>query len=171
MKTPDLPLRDIHLPEPVSWWPLAPGWWLCIALLVALGAALAWWWHGAPLRRVRQAALAELGAIDAGYGRNADGHACAQSLSRLLRRLALLAGDAQAAHLNGAALLAVLNGLGRTPLPEEIITLLDTAPYSPRAAAAIDAARFRDATRDLERWLRHLRVPRDRLLMLRHAAV
>jgi hypothetical protein len=24
----NLPIRDIHLPEDISWWPLAPGWWL-----------------------------------------------------------------------------------------------------------------------------------------------
>jgi len=28
-----LPLRDIHLPDPIGWWPLAPGWWGVLALL------------------------------------------------------------------------------------------------------------------------------------------
>ena len=32
-------LRDIHLPEPISWWPPAPGWWI---LAVASCALLAW---------------------------------------------------------------------------------------------------------------------------------
>ncbi len=29
-------LRDIHTPDPVSWWPLAPGWWVLITLLILL---------------------------------------------------------------------------------------------------------------------------------------
>ncbi|PXF63765.1 DUF4381 domain-containing protein [Kangiella spongicola] len=31
-------LRDIHQPEPVSWWPLAPGWWIIIGLVVLIAA-------------------------------------------------------------------------------------------------------------------------------------
>ena len=171
MKTPELPLRDIHLPEPVSWWPLAPGWWLCIALLVVVGAALAWWWHGMPLRRLRRAARAELTAIEHAYRRDGDRHACAQALSRLLRRLALLGEDAEAAHGHGDALQAVLNRLGKTPLPADVIALTRSAPYSPSAAAAIDAERYHEATRQLGQWLSQLRVPRTRLSMARHAAV
>jgi len=29
-------LRDIHLPEPISWWPLAPGWWLAALVFIVL---------------------------------------------------------------------------------------------------------------------------------------
>ena len=33
-----LPLRDLHLPDAIGWWPLAPGWWVLIALsLLGLG--------------------------------------------------------------------------------------------------------------------------------------
>lgn len=29
-------LRDIHLPEPISWWPLAPGWWLITVIVFTM---------------------------------------------------------------------------------------------------------------------------------------
>ena len=31
-----LQLQDIHLPESASFWPLAPGWWILFALIVAI---------------------------------------------------------------------------------------------------------------------------------------
>ena len=38
MNTPDplAQLRDIHLPEPVSWWPPALGWWLVAMTVMTL---------------------------------------------------------------------------------------------------------------------------------------
>jgi len=34
-------LRDVHLPDAVSWWPLAWGWWVLLILLtLSVGAAL-----------------------------------------------------------------------------------------------------------------------------------
>ena len=33
-------LRDIQTPEPVSWWPMAPGWWILIVLAVILSFVL-----------------------------------------------------------------------------------------------------------------------------------
>jgi hypothetical protein len=31
-------LRDIHHPDPISWWPLAPGWWALAVLLLVCSA-------------------------------------------------------------------------------------------------------------------------------------
>ena len=32
MDPEQIPLRDLHLPEAIGWWPLAPGWWILIAI-------------------------------------------------------------------------------------------------------------------------------------------
>ena len=171
MQPAPLPLRDIHLPTPVSWWPLADGWWLCVALLVLAAVALAWWWRGTPSRRARRAALAELAEIESHYARDGDGHACAQAVSRLLRRLALLAGDTRAAHARGDALPEVLTSLSKTPLPIGVVEIVREAPYSPAAAAAINAQLYIQTTAQLRAWLRRLRVPRNSIPNARHVAV
>jgi hypothetical protein len=35
-------LRGIHLPDPISWWPLAPGWWVLIIIFIG-GLSWALW--------------------------------------------------------------------------------------------------------------------------------
>ena len=50
-----LPLRDLHLPDAIGWWPLAPGWWVVIALVAALLGYILWrvykhWQFNAPRR-------------------------------------------------------------------------------------------------------------------------
>jgi len=83
-------LRDWHLPEPVSWWPPAPGWWLVAALGLVLAVVGVRWWR---VRRRRtaptRAALAELAALRSRHEQGVDGRSFAAAISVLLRRLAL----------------------------------------------------------------------------------
>jgi len=54
-------LRDIHLPEPISWWPPAPGWWvLALLSLAVLGYGLYRFIQHRRNNLYRRQALAEL---------------------------------------------------------------------------------------------------------------
>jgi hypothetical protein len=59
-------LHDIVAPLPVSlWWPLAPGWWILLALSVVIGTWISIkWWKRWRANAYRRAALAELDGID-----------------------------------------------------------------------------------------------------------
>jgi len=81
-------LRDIHLPEPISWWPLAPGWWVLSACAVALAAGVARWWRHQELSWQASAA-AELDAIEACFAQGGNASELGAALSALLRRTAL----------------------------------------------------------------------------------
>lgn len=103
--SPDLlaGLRDIHLPEPVSFWPPAPGWWLALLLLV-LATAGAVLWTRARRRSLRRAALAELAELRSDYDASADAALLARRLSGLVRRVALARfGAKRVASLHGEA--------------------------------------------------------------------
>lgn len=77
-------LKDIHLPEPVSWWPPAPGWWIlalfCLTLIVI---TVRWLIRRYRYRAAIREALAELDNIN-----ETDQH-WPQQLNALLKRLTL----------------------------------------------------------------------------------
>jgi len=81
-----LPLRDIHLPGPIGWWPLAPGWWLLIALLLVGVAAYAVYYYFGRHRRV---ALRAVRRVQAALEQGAEPVACLQNVSTVLRRFAM----------------------------------------------------------------------------------
>ena len=107
-------LRDWHLPDPVPWWPPAPGWWLVAGLALAVCALALHWWlrrrrQGAPAR----AALGELERLGAGLVADGDERRYAAAVSALLRRLALVRYPReQVAGLTGADWLAFLDRSG-----------------------------------------------------------
>lgn len=92
-------LRDIQLPEPVSWWPLAAGWWVLVAVgLVALVAGGYWVVRRHQRRYYRRLAQRELDAI---FTQSDDATLQLERCSELLKRVALSAYGQPAASLSG----------------------------------------------------------------------
>jgi hypothetical protein len=89
-----LPLRDIHLPGAVGWWPPALGWWLLAGLLLAGLVAWGIQWFRA---RHRRAALRALRRVRVALEQGAEPVACLQSVSTVLRRYAMTTAAARAA--------------------------------------------------------------------------
>ena len=111
MDPTELPLRDLHLPDAIAWWPLAPGWWALIAVALVLAAWLL-------LRAVRQYrfnaprryALRTLAELEASYLSHRNPVRLGRDVSELLRRgmLAYAPRD-EVAGLTGEAWLAWLD--------------------------------------------------------------
>ena len=90
MDPEQIPLRDLHLPEAIGWWPLAPGWWLLIALAVVLLAYLLRVYLRTRARgAARRHALRQLDILAAEFERHHDAVAFSSGLSELLRRTML----------------------------------------------------------------------------------
>ncbi len=84
-----LTLRDIHLPEAISWWPPAPGWWVLLGFCFLIVFSV-WLFRLIQHRRsVRVAAFRELQIISADFSREGNTHQLVKSLSILLRRICL----------------------------------------------------------------------------------
>ncbi|WP_159084655.1 DUF4381 domain-containing protein [Dongshaea marina] len=64
--TPSLAqLKDIHPGAAVSWWPLAIGWWLALALLILILVAAGWlYWQKRRKLAIRNQALQAIEALD-----------------------------------------------------------------------------------------------------------
>lgn len=104
-------LAPAHAPPPVGWWPLAPGWWGLLLLLVAAGVGL-WLWHRSATRRLRRSGLRELARVESTTVGDA---ALAQALEHLVRRYAVARyGREAVAGLSGTRWLAFAIARGAT---------------------------------------------------------
>ena len=87
MDPTQLSLRDLHLPDAIGWWPLAPGWWLLIALaLFGLGWLLLLAWRKWRFNAPRRYAIRTLATVEAEYLANRNPVALGRQVSALLRR-------------------------------------------------------------------------------------
>lgn len=139
MDPDQIPIRDLHLPQAIGWWPLAPGWWVLIGLAVAglcylaYRAVLQWRWN-AP----RRAALRELARVRGEFASGQDAVTLAIELSELLRRTMLAyAPRDEVARLTGGNWLNWLDrGFPDRPFSNGAGRSLESLPYRSREAVA-----------------------------------
>lgn len=128
-----LPLRDIHLPDPVSWWPPAPGWWLLLLLLLASMVLVHWLIKRRREKKLSVAVQArqELQRIQAGFRQHQDKVLLAKELSELLRRVCIsVFPREETASLTGQEWLAYLdNQVDSSHFVEGKGSVLVEAPY------------------------------------------
>lgn len=132
MDPEQIPLRDLHLPEAIGLWPLAPGWWVLIGLAVAGLVYLLyrrvqrWRWNAA-----RRHALREFARLQREYEQGADPTILGKELSELVRRSMLAyAPRGEVAGLTGDAWLQWLDrGLENAPFTAGPGKSLESLPY------------------------------------------
>lgn len=129
MPTTQLPLKDIHLPEAIGWWPPAIGWWLLVVLIPLFMALLYWLYRRLARKTAINTAKKHLFAIKHNPAR--DNHAKLREISMLIRRVAISINPrAEVASLIGHHWLAFLDkSLKNAPFSEGCGQLLADAPY------------------------------------------
>ncbi|MCF7751183.1 DUF4381 domain-containing protein [Bacillus subtilis subsp. subtilis] len=124
-----LPLRDVQLPPPPSWWPPAPGWWLLLAGVLAVLAL--WGWLKVRRRRRQQRWLR---SFDQSVGQAATPVDEVAAVASLLRRAARTCQPG-AELLQGQAWLEFLDEPGSRAFSDGDGRLLLDGSYRPQVDA------------------------------------
>lgn len=139
-------LRDIHLPDGVSAFPIASGWWICLAGIVLLFLLIQFILY---LRRYSKAryALKLLKEISAENVVEA-----AKEMSEILRRICVFKYK-EAAALLGPDWIAFLNKNSKTPIEGKSAELLINAPYIPKESSTYSVENLEDLRRFCQKWI------------------
>ncbi|MCP8898693.1 DUF4381 domain-containing protein [Gilvimarinus xylanilyticus] len=142
-------LKDIHSPEAIGWWPLAPLWWVIIAIALLAVVALAFALHRLyRANQYRRDALAELRQMPDDKN-NQD---FARRINTLLKRTAVACyGFERCATLHGQAWVDFLQTSAPRINSANAHVLAD-APYHP--APELDQQALRDYA---ARWIKQHR--------------
>jgi len=151
MPPTQLPLKDLHLPDTIDWFPPAIGWWLVIVLMPLLIVLLYWGYRRLTRKTALKSARILLVAIK--NSPMMDNTQKLAELSALLRRVAIsVAPRAQTAGLTGQAWLAFLDSsLKDAPFTKGAGQCLASAPYRPSAPSELEISQLISLCED---WLK-----------------
>jgi cbb3-type cytochrome oxidase subunit 3 len=133
MKPTKLPLRDIHLPEAIGWWPPAIGWWV-LAILIPLLIGLMFWLYRYLTRKTAIKAAKKL-LLEIKQDTQRENSQKLKDLSVLIRRTAISTNVRnECAGLTGQQWLEFLDrSVTGAPFSQGIGQLLANAPYQQNA--------------------------------------
>ena len=135
LNNPPLELRDIHLPEAISWWPIAPGWWFITASILLVMIVIFISRKIYLSRQLKRDINAELEKIKQQFQTTQDKLQLAKALSILLRRASITYyAENHIAGLTGSDWLEHLDSTtkissGENKFQSDIGHLLLNAPY------------------------------------------
>ena len=129
-------LRDIHLPQAITWWPPAPGWWLIAVLCLLLVAAISGYFYRRYQRNsFRRQALQLLQGHFLDWQQSGDTSLYMQQVNTVLKRTALLRfPDSNVAALSGPQWMVFLDRHSPQSSPGFSNGPLTQGPYAPPAA-------------------------------------
>ena len=150
-------LRDVHLPEAISWWPLSIGWWFLIGLaLCVLSYALIRILQHLKRNRYRKLASRELRSHFKIWQSNKDASSYIQSANDVLKRC-VISFQPMAAKISGKPWTDILDLHSKTPFSEQTKIALAEAAY--QAMPNIDVS---SVHQELCQWLsQHTREAMD----------
>lgn len=149
----ELPLRDIHLSDPISWWPLAFGWWIILGAIAIFLCVIVFciWKYTKPT--LKKEAAKSVDQIEKLFCENGDAVQCLAALSALLRRITLKTYSSEYAGLTGNAWLQVLDrGLKEPEFSQGVGKILLNAPYQPY----IDSKETSELIQLCRKWVNNL---------------
>jgi hypothetical protein len=145
-------LRPLHLPDAISWWPPAPGWWIVAALtLIAVTLLIRFFIKRHRAKAYRRAALIEAEQLFINHA--SDPLAYCQQINRLLKRICLQAWPrSESASLYGSAWMTFLNSqCKQTIFNQTSCELLAHSTY--QTAKPIDAQQITALNDEVKRWI------------------
>lgn len=145
-------LRDIHLPEPIGWWPPALGWWLVFFAVLGLALLIGWYLRRRQqANRYRKAAHSELQHYYSEWQQQGDTTAYLQAANSILKRVMRhLDPEHSALATSGNAWVDQLQRHAPSRINEDSRAALASHIY--QAQAKLDVAALHQ---ELVEWLSH----------------
>lgn len=143
-------LRDIHLPDAISWWPPAIGWWILLFLIILAIVFIPKIYRHLTFIPFNKVAISRFENIIISYNNDKNAKNLVIDTSKLLRQIAMTYyGREEVAHITGTKWIDVLNEMTEEiHFSDEIKQCLVSAPY--QKDISIDSMQLINATKE---WL------------------